>query len=244
MTDTDISIDVNNDNNNSDEKADFSLILASSVHDMKNSLGMLLNSLEDMIRDTPEQNEQQAKQFGILQYEASRINTELIQLLSIYRMQHELSPVRIDENYPIEIIEEQIARNDTLFEMRGLNVEVDCDEDLSWYYDIELLGGVVHNILVNGARYSKQKMLISAAIEDNELVISIEDDGSGYPQFMLGSPEQSYVKSVSFSEGSTHLGLYFSQQVVGLHTKDGVKGRIDLSNGGRLGGGVFKLYLP
>ncbi len=229
-----------NENNN----ADFSLILASSVHDMKNSLGMLLNSLEDLIHESTEKDEKQAQQFGILQYEASRINTELIQLLSIYRMQHELSPVRIDENFPIEIIEEQLARNDTLFEMRGLSVTLDCDEDLCWYYDIELLGGVIHNILVNGARYAKTKMKVSAAIENDELVICISDDGNGYPNFMLGSLQQSYAKSVSFSEGSTHLGLYFAQQVVGLHTRNKVKGRIDLSNGGDLGGGVFKLFLP
>lgn len=225
-------------------KADFSLILASSVHDMKNSLGMLLNSLECVMQETPAENEDQAKRFATLQYEASRINTELIQLLSIYRMENDRLPVQVDEHYLIDVLEEQVARNDMLFQTRSLTVDVDCDEDLLWYFDAELIGGVVHNVLVNGARYSKSKMKLKAEVVDDELIVTVADDGGGYPSFMLGCPKQSFAKSVSFSEGNTHLGLYFAQETARLHSRNKRQGRIDLSNGGDLGGGVFNIYLP
>ena len=225
-------------------KADFSLILASSVHDMKNSLGMLLNSLESVMQETPAENEEQAKRFATLQYEASRINTELIQLLSIYRMENDRLPVQVDEHYLIDVLEEQVARNDTLFQTRSLQVSIDCDEDLLWYFDAELVGGVIHNILVNGARYSKSQMKVSARLENEEMIITVSDDGGGYPPFMLGTPNQSFAKSVSFSEGNTHLGLYFAQETARLHSRNQREGRIDLSNGGDLGGGVFQMYLP
>lgn len=225
-------------------KADFSLVLASSVHDMKNSLGMLLSSLESVMQNTPAQDDDQSKRFATLQYEASRINTELIQLLAIYRMDNDRLPVQVDEHYLIDILEEQVARNDMLFQTRELSVEIDCDEDLLWYFDGELVGGVVHNILVNGARYSRAKMLLKARLEDDELIITVADDGGGYPKFMLGSPEQSFAKSVSFSEGNTHLGLYFAQETASLHARNGRKGHIELSNGGPLGGGVFNIHLP
>ncbi len=225
-------------------KADFSLILASSVHDMKNSLGMLLNSLESVMQETPAENEAQASRFATLQYEASRINTELIQLLSIYRMESERLPVHVDQHYVIDVLEEQVARNDMLFQTRDLTVEIECDEDLEWYFDGELVGGVVHNILVNGARYSKSKMKLKADLVDDELVITVSDDGGGYPAFMLGTPEQSFAKSVSFSEGNTHLGLYFAQETARLHHRNQRQGRIELSNGGELGGGVFNIFIP
>jgi K+-sensing histidine kinase KdpD len=225
-------------------KADFSLILASSVHDMKNSLGMLLNSLESVMQETPAENEAQEKRFATLQYEASRINTELIQLLSIYRMENDRLPVQVDEHYLIDILEEQVARNDMLFQTRNLAVEVDCDEDLLWYFDAELIGGVIHNILVNGARYSHSKMKVKAEVLNDELIVTVSDDGGGYPSFMLGSPQQSFAKSVSFSEGNTHLGLYFAQESARLHSRNQREGRIELSNGGDLGGGVFTISLP
>lgn len=50
-----------------DSELDFSLVLASSVHDMKNSLGMLLNSLEEVIEHSPPKDDLQKKNFSILQ---------------------------------------------------------------------------------------------------------------------------------------------------------------------------------
>ncbi len=227
-----------------EDKADFSLVLASSVHDMKNSLGMLLNSLDSLMQDMPAQDEGQARRFAVLQYEASRINSELIQLLTIYRMQNDHLPVQVDEHFVSDLLEEQVARNDTLFATRNLQLTLDCDPDLLWYFDAELIGGVVHNVLVNGARYSHSQLLAKAEIINDELIITVADDGDGYPPFMLGCPEQNFTRSVSFSEGNTSLGLYFAQQVAALHGRDERRGRIRLSNGGPLGGGVFQVYLP
>ncbi len=229
-----------NDQNN---PLDFSLVLASSVHDMKNSLGMLLNSLEGIIEETPPENDAQAKRFATLQYETSRINGELIQLLSIYRMQKNRMPLHVDEYFVIDMIEDQTARNHMLFETRGIELDVQCDPDLHWYFDTDLVGGVVHNVLINCARYTKSKLLVSADVQDKVLCISIADDGEGYPAAMLGAPTKP-SSSDGFSTGSTNLGLFFANEVANLHCQNGVCGRIELANDGPLGGGVFRLYLP
>lgn len=222
---------------------DFSLILASSVHDMKNSVGMLLASLEEFVHenanDTPEQN----RRLATLQYEASRINGELVQLLSIYRMQGNRLPVHVEENYPSDTVEDQIARNDMLFQMRNVTVELDCDHDLRWYYDNELVGGVIHNVLVNCARYTKEKINITATLADDQLCIAIADDGGGYPPDMIANPLVNDDR-VDFQTGSTHLGLFFAASVAAMHKRDSRAGRIQLLNNGLLGGGEFRLYLP
>ncbi len=222
---------------------DFSLVLASSVHDMKNSLGMLLNSLEGIITETPPENEEQAKRFAILQYETSRINGELIQLLSIYRMQKNRLPLHVDEHYVIEMFEDQIARNHMLFETRNIAIDLQCGDDMHWYFDNDLVGGVVHNVLINCARYTKTALQVTAEMLDQVLCISIADDGDGYPEAMLGEPVKP-SSSDGFSSGSTNLGLFFANEVAKLHCQKGVCGRIELENNGPLGGGVFKLYLP
>ena len=222
---------------------DFSLVLASSVHDMKNSLGMLLNSLEDVIHSTPLQDEAQRKRFGTLQYEASRINTELVQVLTIYRMQNNGLPIHIDQYHVIDVLEEQLARNHMLFETRCVRIEVDCEAELNWYFDNDLIGSVVHNILVNCARYTKKALRLSAAVENETLCIEIADDGEGYPQAMLES-EGISEDNESLPEGATHLGLFFAREIAAMHCQKDRCGRIQLENNGPLGGGVFKLYLP
>lgn len=228
---------------NSKQPLDFSLVLASSVHDMKNSLGMLLNTLDGVIADTPPQNEEQAKRFACLQYESSRINVELIQLLSIYRMQNDRMPLHVDEHYVIDTLEEQLARNYMLMSTRNIDCSIDCDEELNGYFDVELVGGVINNIVVNCARYCKKELKIIAEREQGGLCISICDDGGGYPASMIDAPGQTHA-GVSFSSGSTNLGLFFAFEVAAMHCTNGVCGRIELANDGPLGGGVFKLYLP
>jgi K+-sensing histidine kinase KdpD len=225
-----------------EEQLDFSFVLASSVHDMKNSLSMLLGSLEEMIHDSPPQNDEQKDHISILQYEASRINSELIQLLNIYRLQNKSLQFSIDENYVIETFEDQIARNDVLFKTKNIEVDVECDSELIWFYDNELLGNVIHNILINSTRYAKSKIKLTASVNNERLSIIIEDDGLGFPDFMLQAalPENNKNSSAD----STRLGLFFAAKIASFHRKDENKGEIALSNGGSLGGGVFSIVIP
>lgn len=226
-----------------DDQLDFSFVLASSVHDMKNSLGMLLHTLEAMLAETPPENEKQKRTFAVLGYEASRINSELVQLLSLYRLQHESLRVHLDEHFVADTLEDQLDRNDVLFQARGLTAEVICDPGLKWYYDSELIGGVINNVLVNGARYSTEHLQVRASEDQGTLCIAIADDGVGYPQSMLDAPFEPNA-GVSFSKGSTNLGLLFAHRVAEMHRVNGRQGSLRLENNGPLGGGVLTLRLP
>lgn len=222
---------------------DFSLILASSVHDMKNSVGMLLASLEEFISESSHYNADQQRQLGVLQYESSRISSELIQLLSIYRMQGDRLPVNLDKHYVVDMVSEQVARNDMLFHTKNISVGINCSDDCYWYYDEGLVAGVIHNVLVNCARYTKSKISIDVQVSDGFLEIKISDDGGGFPKMMLAEPEK-YCKPINFETGSTDLGLFFAYKVASLHQKKSLSGYIALENGGPLGGGRFSLFLP
>jgi len=229
----------------SDQKSspDFSLVLASSVHDMKSSIGMLLSSLEGIIEETPPENPAQRKRYNSLHYEASRINSELVQLLTIYRMQNELLPVRVDQHYVIDVLEDQVARNHALLDSGQLKFTMRCDDQLHWFYDSDLIGSVVHNILVNCIRYTKSAITISAEVDEDFLRIVVADDGPGYPKHMLERPS-GQVDSADVANGATHLGLYFAEQIAAKHKQNGRHGYITLENNSELGGGAFTLYIP
>lgn len=228
----------------SDSTIDFSTVLASSVHDMKNSVGMLLASLESLIEDTPPKNEEESRRFTVLQYEASRINGELIQLLTLYRMQSKVLPVRIDQHYVIDVLEDQMARNHLLVETGDIAMELQCDDNLNWYYDLDLIGSVVHNVIVNCVRYTKSRIRISAQQENEYLRITVADDGPGYPDHMLKKPTSLLDELADVNDGGTHLGLYFAEKIAGMHRQQDKQGYVKLENGGELGGGIFSLYIP
>lgn len=210
---------------------------------MKNSVGMLLASVEAILEEYKPEHDSQSRHFRTLHYEASRINGELIQLLTLYRQGNGFLPVHIDEQFVADILEDQVARNQVLIDTSGIEVDIVCDENLAWYFDGDLVGGVIHNIIVNCIRYTKNKVQVSALEEGDMLVITVSDNGDGYPEDMLASPSRR-VEEAMVSRGATHLGLYFAEQIAALHKQGEQSGYIKLSNDGALGGGEFKMYLP
>jgi len=225
-----------------DNTIDFSTVIASAVHDMKNSLGMLLSTLDEFFGELPEDLKDSPRQ-AILQYEAERVNIDLIQLLGLYRLEHEQLRVRVDEQYVRDFLEEQVARYSVLAKARNIELEIDCDADLLGYFDGDLISGIINNILANAARYTHDKILLLAELAEDGVVIEVHDDGHGYPEEMLDSPGK-ILKGISFKNGSTSLGLFFAAKVAQMHKQGEKVGAISLFNGGRLGGGVFRIYLP
>ncbi|MFL0798518.1 MAG: HAMP domain-containing histidine kinase [Cellvibrionaceae bacterium] len=229
-----------------DENIDFSLVLASSIHDMKNSLGLLLSSVDEFTDEYEIEDGHQADMLATMRYEASRINRDLIHLLSIYRIRENQLAVSIDECNVLETIEDQLMLNEMLFRTKSIGAEIDCSPDLMWYYDNEFVGSILNNLIVNGVRYTKSKIRISAVHHDGGLLIEFADDGMGYPKNMIDTNNRvlDELGPVSFGSGSTALGLYFAQQIATHHRRGNKSGYVEMENGGELGGGIFRLYLP
>ena len=223
------------------QNIDFSMVLASAVHDMKNSLGMLLNSLDELRR---EQNDSlsESPKFNTLQYEAERMHNDLVQLLGIYRLGENNLSAHIDEHFLPDFLSEHMARHTPLLEGLGIGLELEAD-DINGFFDEDLLTGVLNNTLNNALRYTRTKIRLSASKRDGYMVIAVEDDGDGYPDSMQhnGTPD---FKTLDFKSGSTSLGLFFASSVASLHTEGERTGSIRLHNGGSLGGGIFEIWLP
>lgn len=228
--------------NNTNNTPDFAMVMASAVHDMKNSLSMLLHSLDEIREELPE-NMRQSGKVATLQYEAERVNNDLIQLLGIYRLQNENLSLHVDEYYVSDFLDEQAARYELLLKARQIELKVDCDPQLIGYFDRDLVSGILNNTLTNASRYTKDTVQLSAYETNAGLVLEVADNGRGYPNSMLDAPGD-ILKGIDFSTGSTSLGLYFAAQVAELHQQQGKKGYIELANDSVLGGGAFRIYLP
>ncbi|MCG6551755.1 MAG: HAMP domain-containing histidine kinase [Candidatus Magnetominusculus sp. LBB02] len=222
---------------------DFSAVLASSVHDMKNSLGVLINQLDDVVGSLEDSNDPSGKHLLKLQYEAKRVNNNLIQLLSLYRLENSLYSLNLSHLCVYDLIDDVISQNMPLMEYRGIDIEIDCPDDLYWFLDRELIVGVLGSTMSNSFRYTKDKLRVSVCEKDSYLVICVEDNGEGYPLQMIEG-DASSTRQINFTTGSTGLGLYFSEMVARFHKDKDREGYISIANGGVLGGGVFCIYLP
>jgi K+-sensing histidine kinase KdpD len=229
-----------------ENEMNFADILASTLHDTKNSLGVLFNNLEDIIVSCREQNCKKHADFYVMQYEIQRLNHSLIRLLSLYKAEKSQLAANIDYHAVGDVLEEVAIGHQILLNSRGIQLLTECGDSLCWTFDRNLIEGVLDNIINNAFRYARSTVKISAFMENGYLVLQIEDDGGGYPPAMLVNEarQPEFKHDIDFKTGSTGLGLYFSIMVAAMHVNNDKKGFISIVNGGKMGGGIFSIYLP
>lgn len=229
----------------SDEDISFNDLIASSIHDMKNSLNMQVSVLETIATQCRQQGDQPTfDSLGHVIYQASRMNANLIQLLSLYKLGKSIYPVDIAEQSVRHLIDDVLLQNQSIMEFKGIALTVDCDDDCQWYFDRDLVTGVLTNALNNAYNYTHDKIRIVARVDSGYLELRIEDNGRGFPASMLISGADSVSKRSRFDSGSTGLGVYFSSQVAHVHKNGNLHGTVTMENGGAYGGGCFVLRLP
>ncbi len=218
----------------------FSDILASIIHDMKNSLGMVINTLDELALENEDQDN---PKISTLQHESKRLNNNLIALLSLYKIENEKLTANIEEINVDDFLEEIVIDNQTLAKAKGIQLEYSCESGLSGYFDEWLIRGAINNLIGNGVRYTSSKILISAEMVDGFLVFRIEDDGTGFPASMIDA-QAAFNRNKSLSEGHTQLGIYFASMVAATHRNGNREGYLELSNQQQLTGGCCSIWLP
>ena len=224
------------------ERSLFEIVLASTVHDMKNSLSLLMGELDKISQklDVESENHQAVSS---IRYESSRINYSLMQMLTLYRLENNQLDVQIVEVQLADFLEDCIAAHAPLAATKSVKLMIDCDDSLIWFFDPDMVGIAINNIIGNCFRYSHSQILVTVGITEGRLLIQVDDDGKGYPESMLQNPDD-FITRVNHSSGSTGLGLFFSSTIARYHKRSGNQGCIRLKNDGLLKGGCFRLFLP
>lgn len=227
------------------DEISFTDFIASSIHDMKNSLMMQVHALESVAAECRQKGDQETVQkLGGVLYEASRMNSSLIQLLGIYKFDKAIYPMDVVEHSLADVIAEAVMQNTSNLNFKGLKVTTQCDPDLYWYFDRDLVSGMLLNALNNAYNYTKSSIHIVARQVDGMLELRVEDDGRGYPASMLSNSSMDANKGIHFSNGSTGLGFHFVSRAARMHKNGGTCGSLAIENGGQWGGGCFIVRLP
>ena len=217
----------------------FPAILASSVHDMKNSLSTLMALLARLEITYPDV---KPPEFEQLQFEANRMNSSLMQLLILYKIESSRFSLTIDAYPAQDIIHDVMAQQSALLSLSPVQLITECPDDLTCYCDNTLISNAIGTIVNNAQRYCQGKILLSATQEGRYVVFSVEDDGAGYPDQFLSEPGAD--TPFDPGTGSTGLGLFFAATLAQMHTNGEHRGFIKIGNNSQFGGARFSLYLP
>jgi two-component system sensor histidine kinase SenX3 len=222
------------------------MFLASTVHDMKNSISVLGGTLENLLVQAQgtAQDSPAYPQMAHMLYQTKRLNDNLIQLLALYKEvgkpSYPFEPIAV----PVHELVGQLAGGQRiLLQSKGIELESSYPADLIWTCDEDLVLGVLAHAINNAVRYTKDKIRLLIAEHDGMLELRVEDNGIGFPPSMLEAGAL-VGQGINFMTNSSGLGLYFASEVARSHKHRGRHGSISLENGGTLGGGCFILRLP
>lgn len=222
----------------------FATLMASSVHDMKNIIAAVGQAYESLIAQMPDEL-RNSPQTRLIEQESLRLDAMLMQLLGLYKLEHEQLRLQCGYYHLDELFEDIHNRHQALLSYRNLELVIELDDsELEGYFDLSLIKTLLDNALGNAVNFAKQQITLQASLHDDGILIQLKDDGPGYPDKLLGHMQQLQSSGINADTGSTGLGLYFASQIVALHHQPDRPAQLKLDNDPDNGGACMQIWLP
>ena len=206
------------------------------IHDLKNQLHSVLLEGEKAMLEIPE--EYRDKLYPVFA-RSRRVHQDAMQLVTLYRLQ-ERGNFPADDAWPSDTVKHAIE----CFKVHWPDVEVKIgiDSDCQGYYNDALMQMALTNLLNNSAQAGAKNIAVTAEEQGAGLQIRVSDDGPGYPEDILDGSGNCDSGNCD-KEGSTGMGLYFTELMVAHHSTPAKPATLELQNSAD-GGAEAIITLP
>jgi signal transduction histidine kinase len=171
-----------------------------------------------------------------LRMQIRRLRELVEQLLDLSRLDAEAVVIR-PQRVLVRDRLEQIVRSVSPLESVPIGLEVDAS--LEAELDVHALDRIVSNLIVNACRYGEPPVLVSAAMEQSTLRVTVHDHGPGVPAEFVPQLFDRFARSAaSAASPGTGLGLAIARSYARAHS-----GEISYRPGAPRGA-AFELTLP
>jgi PAS domain S-box-containing protein len=179
--------------------------LRTPVATLRGVAGLLGTHREDM---TPEEI---TDCFEMLDRQGANLEALVRDLLDLSRIEHD------DDDVPREVVpvERWIARALELAPPPDhVKVQTRTHPRLAVCASADRLNQVLVNLLTNGYSYGGPDLAVSAGREGDDAVITVEDNGGGVPERLVGQLFEPFTRGANHGEGGSGLGLAISRRIV------------------------------
>ena len=219
--------------------------VANVSHELKTPVTSIIGYVETLL-DGAINDPEQAKRFlQIIAKHSDRLNAIIEDLLSLSRLeeQGERSKISFEKANLKPILQSAIELSSPKAVDKQITINLLCDEHIEAQVNMALLEQAVLNLIDNAIKYSKPggKVEITAKHTDNEIIITVKDNGCGIEEKHLSRIfERFYVvdKGRSRKLGGTGLGLAIVKHIAQVHS-----GFITVESSPDVGS-TFTIHLP
>jgi two-component system, OmpR family, sensor histidine kinase KdpD len=220
-----------------------SALLASVSHDLRTPLTSMRAAVDNLLQEDIQWDKSAQHEFHlIISEEVNRLTRLVKNLLEMARI--EANELHISKRWQAvaEIISNVLERSEKALGNHQVKLEINEFIPLV-KVDSLLIAEALHNLVENAAKYSPGESLVTikAQIEQEELIISVTDEGPGiattelgrvFDKFYRGSQRQTERKD------GTGMGLAIARGIIKAHG-----GKIWAENG-KIKGAIFAFAIP
>jgi two-component system, OmpR family, sensor histidine kinase CssS len=180
-------------------------------HNLKTPL-MSIRGYAEAILDNVSKDKEKA--LGIIIDETDKLADLVRKILFISKSESVEEFYRFEDVAVEDIISEVVKKVQSIADVNGTALNLDTDEELHIMADKEKLVNAILNILSNSIRYAKTKIRIRTYGNEDNAVITVEDDGDGFDP---GEEEMIFERFYKGQKGNYGLGLAITKMIVEKH---------------------------
>lgn len=218
----------------------YNTLLNSLSHELRTPIATIIGSTDTLLasgsRLTADDQQNLLLEISIA---SLRLNRQVENLLNMSRLESGFIQPKKDWCDLNELANDVVKRLDE--QLKHNTIVIGIDETLPLYkLDYGLMEQVLHNLVYNAAQYTPQAttIKINAHAIDDGVVITVEDNGKGFPEEEIDKVFDKFYRLNGSKAGGTGLGLSIVKGFVEAH-----KGTINLHNN-IFGGATFTIHIP
>lgn len=214
-------------------------LISNVSHDLKTPLTSIINYV-NILQDSRISEEERMDYLKILEQKSNKLKTLIEDLFEVSKINSGRLQLHKEEIDIVSLIYQVIGEYSSLYEDKGIEFKVECDEDeIIMDLDGIMISRVIENIAINSLKYSLEDTRVYAKIikEDNGVLISFKNVANYEMDFNETEIFERFArgdKSRTSSVEGSGLGLAITRSIVELH---GGTTRI------KRDGDLFKIYV-
>lgn len=219
--------------------------VANVSHELKTPITSIKGSVETLLDGAIEDREDARRFLKMIARQSDRLHQIVEDLLSLSRIERESEgdEIRLESGSVSRVLQAAIASCETKSQEAGIEVQVDCPDDLTAGMNDHLLEQAVINLIDNAMKYSEpgKTVTVRAWHDDDDIKIEVADQGCGIEKKHLERLFERFYrvdKARSRRMGGTGLGLAIVKHIALAHG-GGVSVRSTLGRGSS-----FTISLP
>ncbi|MGG7096762.1 sensor histidine kinase [Clostridium sardiniense] len=214
-------------------------LISNVSHDLKTPLTSIINYV-NILQDSRISEEERMDYLKILEQKSNKLKTLIEDLFEVSKINSGRLQLHKEEIDIVSLIYQVIGEYSSLYEDKGIEFKVECDEDeIIMDLDGIMISRVIENIAINSLKYSLEDTRVYAKIikEGNGVLISFKNVANYEMDFNETEMFERFArgdKSRTSSVEGSGLGLAITKSIVELH---GGTTRIKRE------GDLFKIYV-